>query len=106
MFPDLDACRALCANVTNGASAAAILRSEAVRTAFQKRLESFAESSTGSSNCVRCLLLLDELPSLDGGEVTDKGSLNQRAVLDRRAALVEEMYSTRTMPHILRVDRT
>ena len=34
-----------------------------------------------------------EPPSLDAGEATDKGSINQRAVLTRRAALVEELYA-------------
>ena len=34
-----------------------------------------------------------EPPSLDAGEATDKGSINQRAVLARRAALVEELYA-------------
>jgi feruloyl-CoA synthase len=37
--------------------------------------------------------VLEEPPSLDAGEMTDKGSINQRAVLTRRAALVEELYS-------------
>jgi feruloyl-CoA synthase len=37
--------------------------------------------------------VLEEPPSLDAGEMTDKGSLNQRAVLARRAARVEELYS-------------
>jgi feruloyl-CoA synthase len=37
-------------------------------------------------------MVLEEPPSLDTGEMTDKGSLNQRAVLARRAALVEELY--------------
>jgi feruloyl-CoA synthase len=55
------------------------------------RLRTF--ESTGSSNRVGRMLLLDEPPSLDAGEMTDKGSINQRAVLARRAALVEELYS-------------
>ena len=37
--------------------------------------------------------MLDEPPSIDAGEVTDKGSINQRAVLRHRAALVEELYA-------------
>jgi feruloyl-CoA synthase len=49
--------------------------------------------SSGSSNRVARMLLLDEPPSLDAGEMTDKGSINQRAVLQRRKALVEELYS-------------
>jgi feruloyl-CoA synthase len=36
--------------------------------------------------------VLDEPPSLDAGEMTDKGSINQRAVLARRSALVDELY--------------
>ena len=49
--------------------------------------------STGSSNCIARMLILDEPPSLDAGEMTDKGSINQRAVLMRRATLVEELYA-------------
>ena len=46
---------------------------------------------------------MEEPPSLDAGEMTDKGSLNQRAVLDNRAVLVEEMYSAGELPHIIRI---
>ena len=54
------------------------------------RLKTFA--STGSSNRIARALVLEEPPSLDAGEMTDKGSINQRAVLRRRAALVDELY--------------
>jgi feruloyl-CoA synthase len=56
-----------------------------------KRLKTLA--STGSSNRIARALVLEEPPSLDAGEMTDKGSINQRAVLRRRAALVEELYT-------------
>ena len=59
---------------------------------FLERLKSFAAKSTGSSNCIRRAMLLEEPPSLDAGEMTDKGSINQRAVLSRRSALVDELY--------------
>jgi feruloyl-CoA synthase len=58
---------------------------------FQERLRSFP--STGSSNRIARIMLLEELPSLDAGEMTDKGSINQRAVLARRKHLVAELYS-------------
>ena len=35
---------------------------------------------------------MEEPPSIDAGEITDKGYLNQRAVLERRAELVAEIY--------------
>jgi feruloyl-CoA synthase len=57
---------------------------------FLSRLKSF--ESTGSSNRVARILVLDEPPSLDAGETTDKGSINQRAVLARRKAFVDELY--------------
>lgn len=56
-------------------------------------LESFAAASTGSSTRIARAVLLDEPPSLDDGEVTDKGSIHQAAVLQRRAAIVESLYA-------------
>jgi feruloyl-CoA synthase len=50
-------------------------------------------------------VLLGEPPSLDAGEITDKGSFNQRAVLDRRAALVEQLYLEDPPPVILQIHR-
>jgi feruloyl-CoA synthase len=49
--------------------------------------------SSGSSNRIALLALLEQPPSLDAGEVTDKGSINQKAVLKTRAALVEALYA-------------
>jgi feruloyl-CoA synthase len=63
----------------------------APREKFQKLLSTL--ESTGSSNGIGRAIVLEEPPSLDAGEITDKGSINQRAVLTRRAALVEELYS-------------
>jgi len=48
-------------------------------------------------------VLADEPPSLDAGEITDKGSFNQRVVLERRAALVDELYAADPPLRIFRV---
>ncbi|HEX2651753.1 MAG TPA: feruloyl-CoA synthase [Burkholderiales bacterium] len=48
----------------------------------------------GSSTHPRRVLVLEEPPSIDAGEITDKGYINQRAVLERRAALVEKLHAT------------
>ena len=69
------------------------LASPAPREELERRLRAFAASATGSSNRIRRLLVLEEPPSLDAGEMTDKGTINQRAVLARRAALVDELYA-------------
>src|SRR5262249_48925039 len=59
---------------------------------FQELLKTF--ESTGSSNRIARTLVLQEPPSLDAGEMTDKGTINQRAVLLRREALVRKLYES------------
>jgi len=104
IFPDVDACRTLCPELPPDATAE-ILAHPAVRARFQSLLTSLAAESTGSSNRVTRAVLLGEPPSLDAGEITDKGSVNQRAVLDRRAALVEQLYLEDPPPVILQIHR-
>ena len=62
-----------------------------------------AGTATGSSQRVARAALLTDRLSLDAGEITDKGSINQRAVLARRAALVEELYADPPLPHIITI---
>lgn len=56
-------------------------------------LRAHNEGVAGSSQRVTRALVLEEPPSIDAGEITDKGYINQRAVLERRAALVERLYA-------------
>ena len=89
IFPNMEACRALVV----GGPDAEVVASERVRARFTKLLKELAASSTGSSNRVMRAMLMEEPPSIDKHEVTDKGSFNQAAVLRNRAALVEELYA-------------
>jgi feruloyl-CoA synthase len=93
LFPNLEAFRVLVPELREPASPSAILGHETVRWKIAALLQSFALEATGNSNRVERAMLLEEPPSLDAGEITDKGSLNQRAVLDRRAAIVDELYA-------------
>jgi feruloyl-CoA synthase len=61
---------------------------------FSGLLRTFAENATGSSNRIARAVILEEPPSLDAGEVTDKGSINQKAVLRRRQDIVERLYGS------------
>jgi feruloyl-CoA synthase len=70
-----------------------LLRTPAVVDDLRRRLQGFAAENPGSSTTIRRALVLEEPPSLDASEITDKGSINQRAVLKRRAALVHELYA-------------
>ena len=64
---------------------------DAIRSRLSAVLAQLAQEG-GSSMYPRRLLLVTEPPSIDANEITDKGYMNQRAVLERRAALVEKLY--------------
>ena len=82
---------------------APVLAVEGLRVALGALLASFASASTGSSTRVARAIVLDEHPSIDHGEVTDKGSINQRATLAHRKHLVEALYGERESDRIIRV---
>ncbi|WP_436643907.1 feruloyl-CoA synthase [Microbaculum sp. FT89] len=100
VFVDPNACRRLARLPADG-GLAALVADDAVKAAFRDRLESFARTATGSSNRVVRLLLMPEPPSIDRHEMTDKGSINQRAVLENRAALIETLYAEPPGPDVL-----
>src|SRR4030095_14933905 len=64
-----------------------------VRAAFRERFAKFLASATGSSTRITRAVLFDAPLSIDRGEVTDKGSINQRAVLEHRAELIDSIYA-------------
>jgi feruloyl-CoA synthase len=66
---------------------------DAVRAGCLRALHVLNSGDRGSSQRIMRLLVMDEPPSLDGGEITDKGYINQRAVLARRADLVARLYA-------------
>jgi feruloyl-CoA synthase len=99
-IPDVDACRRLCPELVQ-APMKDVAAHPAVRAAIAERLESFAAAATGSATRLdRAILLVDPL-SLDDQEVTDKGSINQRAVLARRAYLVDDLYAEAPRAHVI-----
>ena len=99
IFPDLENCRKLAGLPTAGL--AEIAANPQVHARFTYLLSSFAAQATGSSNRVVRAILMPELPSIDSSEVTDKGSLNQRAVLKNRTNEVEALYADPPPAHVI-----
>src|SRR6476469_1860410 len=89
---DLDGCRLIEPTLPSD-DLTVTARDRLVREAFRERLTGFLSSATGSSTRITRAILLDTPLSIDKGEVTDKGSINQRAVLEHRAGLVEAIYA-------------
>jgi feruloyl-CoA synthase len=90
---DLDGCRLVNPALPPDNLAAAASDST-IRDALRERLVKFLATSTGSSTRITRAVLIATPLSIDRGEVTDKGSINQRAVLDHRAGLIDELYSS------------
>jgi feruloyl-CoA synthase len=91
VLPNLMACRAL-ASLSDSAEVSEVIGHEKVREAIALGLAKLkVQSGGGSAGHATRALLLTEPASVDGGEITDKGYINQRAVLTRRAALVQTL---------------
>ncbi len=86
----------MCAMIFQSAACAQI-PADALVARLRDALAVLQAEGGGSSQCPARILLLDEPPNADAGEITDKGYLNQRAVLTRRSDEVELLYSER--PH-------
>ncbi len=101
IFPDLPACRALCPDLAADAPIATLLSQPALRDRFQQWLDEMDRTATGGATRIARAMLMVEVPTVDTGEATDKGSLNCAAVLERRAALVERLYAEGGDPDVL-----
>jgi feruloyl-CoA synthase len=91
IFPNAAACRALCEDLAPNADLAAVLAHPVVRARIERGLTMLWREMPASSMHAARAVLLEEPPSIDAGEITDKGYINQRAVLGRRKALVDRL---------------
>jgi feruloyl-CoA synthase len=103
VFPNLAACRSL-ADLPPETPVPDVLAHPAVIERFTGVLEALARGATGSSTFVARAILLEDPPSIDAREVTDKGSLNQKAVLAHRHDLVELLYAADPPARVIRGD--
>lgn len=92
VIPNLAQCRLL-AGLPEASGAAEVLAAHPVRSYFQDLVDRLWRQGSGSATRVVRAVLLAQPPSIDRGEITDKGSINQRAVLTHRAPLVELLYA-------------
>ena len=92
IFPNVHVCREA-SGLGADAPASEVVRHPLVITRVTDALRRLAAESTGSSTFVARAMLMEEPPSPDAREITDKGSLNQKTVLAHRAALVDELYA-------------
>jgi feruloyl-CoA synthase len=104
IVPDWRACAAIAGSPSADTDQAGLVNDANVRARCIAALKEHAAAHPGSSSRVERAVLLSEPLSLDHGEITDKGSVNQRAVLARRASLVEDLFRATPIPHVLKVE--
>jgi feruloyl-CoA synthase len=90
-WPNLTACRALMKQPN--AAPEAICHNSQVLSGIAEGLKAHNLTNPGSSTQIRRAVLMAEPPSLDAGEITDKGYVNQATALSRRRADVEKLYA-------------
>jgi feruloyl-CoA synthase len=98
-WPNLHACRQIVGNPD--ATFADVVKHPEVIACLKRGLEAYNTCCTGSSTRIARVTLMVEPPSIDGNELTDKGYINQRAGLERRAGLVERLYAKKPDSEII-----
>ncbi len=100
IFPNIAACRRI-AGLADTAPVAEVLGHEAVREATRQGLLTLKRQGKGSSTFATRAILMADPPSIDAGEITDKGYTNQQAVRTRRNSLVEAIYADAIGPEVI-----
>ncbi len=103
-IPNLDFCRKL-AGLPDASDLEAVVHHPQVQKALQEAINKMGRESTGSSTLIRRAVLADFELDGDKGEVTDKGSVNQRAVLANRAERVALLYNKELPASVLEYKR-
>ena len=93
IFPNIPELRKLSSNLPPDASVEELLHQPSVRAMVARGLARLKKEGGGSSGYAARAMLLVEPPSIDAGEITDKGYINQRLVLTRRADLVLRLHA-------------
>ena len=94
VFPNVPLCRAACPDLPVDTPVRRMIDDPRVVEVFRRLLTELAAQGTGSSTFLARALLVDVPPSIDAREMTDKGSLNQKAVLENRGQSVDELYGS------------
>ena len=103
VFANPAGCRSICPDLPAEAPIEQVLADARVTGRLKEGMAQLKKEGGGSSTYATRALLMAEPPSIDANEITDKGYINQRAVLTRRAALVERLYAEPSDAAVIRI---
>lgn len=102
VFPNLAGCKSLCSDSDDATQLKDLIPRPEVHSRLIENLQAYNKIHSNSSARIARVLLMSELPNIDANEITDKGYINQRAVLERRADLVERLHlATGNLPDVI-----
>ena len=93
IFPNPAACLSLCPDLAPDTPLSALTNRAEIRRALEKALHAYNKENTASSVRIARALVRDSMPSIAANEITDKGYINQRAVLEARATMVTRLFA-------------
>jgi feruloyl-CoA synthase len=104
IFPELNFCKKLI-GTNEDIDLEKIISTPSVLAALQTVLNTFAQQNTGSSTLIKRAVFANFTLSIDKGEITDKGSINQRQILANRLEYVEMIYENELLKCVLEVQK-
>ncbi len=104
VFAGLDYCKSI-AGLSNAVSLHEIITHTIIKEKLQQSLNAMAAKSTGSSSLVKRAVFADFSLNIDKGEITDKGTVNQRMVIQNHPEAVEKIYSSSTNDNIIKIKK-
>jgi feruloyl-CoA synthase len=102
VLPGMDHCKRIL-KLNEADTLDQIIRQPLIRAQLQEVLNELAKKSTGSASLVKRAVLADLTLSIDRGEITDKGSINQKMIIKNHPELIEKLYSTKKGDDVIEV---
>jgi feruloyl-CoA synthase len=100
-WSNLAACNKLCNGSETELAAETLVQHPEVAAYLRQVLIRYNSGQQGSSTRIARIMLMSDPPDSDAGEITDKGYINQRAALQRRKDLVEQLYADPPGPGVI-----
>jgi len=100
-WPNIQGCRDICGDSKAALSLEELIHNSKILKHLKKSLKAYNKTQGGSSTTIRRISLMTAPPSIDANEITDKGYINQRATLEMRKALVEQLHAEAPGPEVI-----
>ena len=104
VFPNAAGCRAVCPGSDDLTPLEELIGRPELAAHLIETLRAHNAENPGSSTRIRRVMVMEEPPSIDANEITDKGYINQRAVVERRAALIDALYADPPGERVILID--